>query len=144
VNISCTYSVPCWLTDSLPSPRRSTVVIFHRVFLPLLSDCFLPCCVLNYIHLEWWSDSDNAYRAISAADRIPRPTLCHRIYVGNTRGAHSVYRSSVPRTITEMGLFSTKRSKTLPSMVTSSRECVEKVSSVTSGEREYHLNRAAL
>jgi len=29
-------------------------------------------------------------------------------------------------------------------MVTSSRECVEKVSSVTSGEREYHLNRAAV
>src|SRR5882672_6316291 len=51
-------------------------------------------------------------------------------------------RSSVPRTITEMGLFSTKRSKTLPSMVTSPRECVEKVSSVTSGEREDHLNRA--
>jgi hypothetical protein len=41
-----------------------------------------------------------------------------------------------------MGLFSTKRSKTLPSIVTSSRECVEKVSSVTSGEWEYHLNRA--
>src|SRR5712691_8624375 len=53
-------------------------------------------------------------------------------------------RSSVPRTITEIGLFSTKRSKTLPSMVTSSRECVEKVFSVTSGEREYHLNRAGI
>src|SRR5882672_541053 len=53
-------------------------------------------------------------------------------------------RSSVPRTITEMGLFSTKRSKTLPSMVTSPRECVEKVSSVTSGEREDHLNRAGV
>jgi len=49
---------------------------------------------------------------------------------------------AVPRTITERGLFSTKRSKTLPSMMTSSRECVEKVSSVTSGEREHHLNRA--
>src|SRR5437588_11869947 len=46
-------------------------------------------------------------------------------------------RSNVPRTITEMGLFSTKRSKTLPSLVTSSRECVEKVSSVTRGEWEY-------
>src|SRR5262249_36654175 len=51
-------------------------------------------------------------------------------------------RSSVPATITERGLFSTKRSKTLPSMMTSSRECVEKVSSVTSGEREHHLNGA--
>jgi hypothetical protein len=41
-----------------------------------------------------------------------------------------------------MGLFSTKRSNTLPSMVTSSRASVEKACSVTNGERANHLNRA--
>src|SRR5713101_8549373 len=53
-------------------------------------------------------------------------------------------RSSVPRTITEMGLFSTKRANTLPSMVASSRESVSKAWSVTNGEWEDHLNRAGV
>src|SRR3977135_3142789 len=53
-------------------------------------------------------------------------------------------RSSVPRTITERGLFSTKRANTLPSMVASSRESVSKACSVTNGEREDHLNRAGV
>src|SRR5215475_1153189 len=53
-------------------------------------------------------------------------------------------RSSVPRTITEIGLFSTKRANTLPSMVASSRVSVSKAWSVTNGEREAHLNRAGL
>src|SRR6266851_6784544 len=52
-------------------------------------------------------------------------------------------RSRVPRTITEMGLFSTKRSNTLPSMVASFRVSVSKARSVAEGEREDHLNRAA-
>src|SRR5258708_5620781 len=43
-----------------------------------------------------------------------------------------------------MGLFSIKRSKTLPSMVASSRESVSKACSVTKGEREEHLNRAGI
>src|SRR5207249_2993256 len=47
------------------------------------------------------------------------------------------------RTITEMGLFSTKRANTLPSMVASSSEFLSKAWSVTNGEREGHLNRAA-
>src|SRR6266446_489684 len=51
-------------------------------------------------------------------------------------------RSRVPRTITEIGLFSTKRANTLPSMVASSRESVSKAWSVTKREREDHLNRA--
>src|SRR5574341_1126675 len=51
-------------------------------------------------------------------------------------------RSSVPRTITEIGLFSTKRANTLPSMVASSRVSVSKACSVTNREREDHLNRA--
>src|SRR6266478_7245143 len=51
-------------------------------------------------------------------------------------------RSSVPRTITEMGLFSTKRSKTFPSMVASFKESVLKACSVTKREWEGHLNRA--
>src|SRR6266478_4859650 len=51
-------------------------------------------------------------------------------------------RSSVPRTITDMGLFSTKRANTLPRMVASSSECVSKACSVTNREREGHLNRA--
>jgi hypothetical protein len=41
-----------------------------------------------------------------------------------------------------MGLFSTNRSNTLPSMVASSRASVSKACSVTKGEREDHLNRA--
>src|SRR2546426_4000404 len=41
-----------------------------------------------------------------------------------------------------MGLFSTKRANTLPSMVASSRESVTKACSVTNGEWEDHLNRA--
>src|SRR5438128_8316778 len=41
-----------------------------------------------------------------------------------------------------MGLFSTKRANTLPSMVASSSECVSKACSVTNREREGHLNRA--
>jgi hypothetical protein len=41
-----------------------------------------------------------------------------------------------------MGLFSTKRANTLPSMVASFRESVSKAWSVTNGEREDHLNRA--
>jgi hypothetical protein len=41
-----------------------------------------------------------------------------------------------------MGLFSTKRSNTLPSMVASSRKSESKALSVTKGEREDHLNRA--
>src|SRR5574341_1899563 len=53
-------------------------------------------------------------------------------------------RSSVPRTITEIGLFSTKRANTLPSMVASSRVSVSKACSVTNREREDHLNRAGL
>src|SRR6266446_276587 len=53
-------------------------------------------------------------------------------------------RSRVPRTITEIGLFSTKRANTLPSMVASSRESVSKAWSVTKREREDHLNRAGL
>src|SRR5207302_370204 len=47
-------------------------------------------------------------------------------------------------TMTERGLFSTKRANTLPSMVASSSECVSKAWSVTNGEREGHLNRAGL
>jgi hypothetical protein len=50
----------------------------------------------------------------------------------------------VPRTITERGLFSTKRSNTLPSVVASSKESVSKAWSVTKGEQEDHLNRAGL
>src|SRR2546423_1085029 len=41
-----------------------------------------------------------------------------------------------------MGLFSTKRSNTLPSMVASSKESVSKAWSVTKGERKDNLNRA--
>src|SRR2546428_13483603 len=52
-------------------------------------------------------------------------------------------RSNVPRTITDRGLLSTKRANTLPSMVASSRESVSKAWSVTNGEQEDHLNRAA-
>jgi hypothetical protein len=44
---------------------------------------------------------------------------------------------SVPRTITEMGLFSTKRANTLPSMVASS-ESLSKGLGVTNGEWEDH------
>src|SRR5215468_9325523 len=52
-------------------------------------------------------------------------------------------RSSVPRTITEIGLFSTKRANTLPSMVASPRKSVSKACSVPNGEWEdHHLNRA--
>src|ERR1044071_8296375 len=52
-------------------------------------------------------------------------------------------RSSVPRTITEIGLFSTKRANTVPSMVASCRKSVSKAWIVTKGERKGHLNRAA-
>src|SRR5262245_64931633 len=43
-----------------------------------------------------------------------------------------------------MGLFSTKRANTVPSMVASSRASVSKACRVTKGEREDHLNRAGV
>src|SRR5207245_1981531 len=51
-------------------------------------------------------------------------------------------RSNVPRTITEMGLFSTKRSNTLPSMVASFSVSGEKAQRITKREWQDHLNRA--